>query len=301
MNKHFLTLMDYTPNEIRGLLTEAQNYKANRDAYRKNAPLHGKTLIMIFQKRSTRTRITTELAMTELGGYSLFLGVDDIHLGVNESLRDTASFLGRIGSAVLARVFDHADLDELAKYTGIPVINALSNKCHPLQALADLLTIKTHFPTLSKVKVAWVGDGNNVCQSIMVGCAKMGIDLTVASPRGYEPLEEVTSYCQKNTSTRITITNDPLEAVSAADVVVTDTFISMGQENEKPTKLEQFKGFTVDQKLVNHANPHYIFMHCLPRHQDEVTDDIFYSPHSVVFEEAENRLYTIAAVLQLLL
>ena len=299
--KSFLTLKDFSSAEIRVLLEEAKNFKNNREKLKKQAPLSGKTLIMLFQKRSTRTRVTTEVAMSDLGGKAINLGIEDIHLGSNESIRDTAQVLGRMTSGILARVYDHANLEELNKYAGVPVINGLSDKFHPLQALADLLTIETQFGTLANKTVGWVGDGNNVCHSLMIACAKMGLRMVIASPPGYEPLQDILSYCKEYAPNKIVITHDPTEAVSNANVVVTDTFISMGQETQKDEKLQQFQGFQVNSDLVQHANPNYIFMHCLPRHQEEVTDEIFYGPHSAVFDEAENRLYTVAAVLKKIL
>lgn len=294
--KSFLTLRDYSPDQIRSLLEEAKDFKVNRASYLPNAPLAGKSLVMIFQKRSTRTRVTTELAMTDLGGTRLFLGSEDIHLGVNETIRDTATVLGRVASGIMLRVFKHADLEEFDKYAGVPIINALSEKYHPLQGLADLMTIEAYLGEL-RGKVTWVGDGNNVCHSLMIGCAKMGLDMSVASPVGYEPHDEIYDYCKKIGSGEILVTNKPGDAVSGANVVVTDTFISMGQETQKEEKLNKFKEFRVTPKLVEKAAPEFIFMHCLPRHQEEVADEVFYGPHSVVFEEAENRLYTVAAVL----
>jgi len=295
--KSFLSLRDFTHEEIRFLLNEAKDFKLNREIYRKKAPLAGKTLIMIFQKRSTRTRVSAEIAMSILGGKSIFLGTEDIHLGVNESIRDTAITLGRMASAILMRVYNHKDLEEMSEYTGIPVINALSDLEHPLQGLADILTIETHLGTsLAGKKVAWIGDGNNVCHSLMIACAKIGLTMNVASPMGYEPLEEIINYCKRTTN--ILITSDPIEAIADADVVATDTFISMGQEDQREEKLKYFEGYQVNSELIKLANPDFIFLHCLPRHQEEVTDDIFYGPYSVVFEEAENRLYTIAALLK---
>ncbi len=299
--RHLITLKEFSSEEIRFLLDEAKDFKKDREIYRRNAPLFGRTLIMLFQKKSTRTRVSAELAMTDLGGNSIFLGREDIHLGVKESIRDTALVLGRMAAGIMARVYDHQDLDELAKYAGVPIINALSDKFHPLQSLADLYTIEDHFRTLDDKRVAWVGDGNNVCQSLMIACAKMGVPMQIASPPGYEPLKEVLQYCKEIASNEMTISHDPKKAVSDADVIVTDTFISMGQENQKEEKLKRFKGFQVTSALTKYAKPDYIFMHCLPRNHEEVTDEIFYGPHSVVFDEAENRLYTVAAVLKNLL
>jgi ornithine carbamoyltransferase len=298
--KSLLTLKDLSKDEIRFLLNESKTFKEKRLEFIKNQPLRGKTLGMIFQKRSTRTRVSTETAMVELGGHALFLGKDDIQLGVNESLSDTAQVLGRMVSGILARVFAHNDVELLAKYAGIPVINALSDQFHPLQGLADILTIEEHLGKLNNVKVAWIGDGNNVCHTLMIAAIKMGMQIHIAAPEGFKPNSTVTDYCMNNTtiSDQILITDDPITAIDQANVVVTDTFISMGQEAESQSKLKKFEGFQVNSDLVEHAKGDFIFMHCLPRHKEEVTDEIIYGPHSVVFDEAENRLHTVAAVLK---
>lgn len=301
--RSILTLKDLTKSEIRFLLDESLEFKKNRNKIIKTQPLLGKTLGMIFQKRSTRTRVSTETAMVELGGHALFLGKDDIQLGVNESLYDTAKVLGRMVSGILARVFNHEDVVALAKYSGIPVINALSDQYHPLQALADLLTIEEHLGRLEGIKIAWIGDGNNVCHSLMVTAVKMGINMSIATPEGYEPDPDVISYCRglQSQSGQISLTYDPFQSVKGANVVVTDTFISMGQEEQAKEKLEKFKAFQVNSSLTSYAKSDFIFMHCLPRHKEEVTDEVIYGPNSVVFDEAENRLHTVAAVLKNLL
>lgn len=272
------------------------DYKSNR----LNKLLEGKSLGMIFQKRSTRTRISTEVGMTFLGGHALFLGKDDIQLGENESLRDSSLVFSRFVDGVLARVFGHEIVEEMAKYSSIPIINALSDKYHPLQILADLLTIKEHFNEFSGLRLAWIGDGNNVCHSLMIACAKLGINMVVATPEGYKPNDEIFSYSveqSKLSECSLTWTSNPKDAARNADIIVTDTFISMGQEIEKKQKLIDFHGFQVNSELVTLAKPNYKFMHCLPRKKEEVTDDVFYSDHSIVFDEAENRLYTVMAVL----
>jgi ornithine carbamoyltransferase len=299
--RSLLTLKDLSTEEIRFFLDETKNIRKNREKLRNSAPLFGKSLIMLFEKRSTRTRVSTELAMSDLGGKSIILSLDDIHLGTNESIRDTATVLGRMASGILARVYRHEDLDELNNYANVPVINALSDKCHPLQGLADLFTIESHFKNTKEIKIAWVGDGNNVCHSLMIAAAKMDISITIASPSPHQPLQEVVDYCREIASANIAVVTDPREAISQANVIVTDTFISMGQEAQRESKLQLFHGYQVNTELAKHAKSDYIFMHCLPRHHEEVTDEIFYGPHSVVFEEAENRLYTVAAVLKNLL
>lgn len=301
--KSLITLKDLSADEIRFLLDEAINFKENREKIVQKRLMEGKTLGMIFEKRSTRTRVSTEAAMAELGGHALFLGKDDIQLGVNESLSDTAKVLGRMVTGVLARVFDHQTVETLAKHSGIPVINALSDRFHPLQGLADILTIEEHLGKLEGIKVAWVGDGNNVCHTLMIASIKMGMTMNIATPDDYQPDQDVIDYCKKNESTpnQITYTNNPIEAVKGANVVVTDTFISMGEEAETLEKLRKFKSFQVNLKMVKEADKNFIFMHCLPRHKEEVTDDVIYGEHSVVFDEAENRLHTVAAVLKNLL
>ena len=301
--KSLITLKDLSVDEIRFLLDEAKSFKENRSQIIQERLLEGKTLGMIFEKRSTRTRVSTEAAMAELGGHALFLGKDDIQLGVNESLSDTAKVLGRMVTGILARVFDHETVEVLASHSGIPVINALSDRFHPLQGLADILTIEEHLGKLEGIKVAWVGDGNNVCHTLMIASVKMGMTMSIATPDDYQPDQEVIDYCKKNAtkSNQISYTNDPLEAVKGANVVVTDTFISMGEEAETLEKLKKFKSFQVNLDMVKEADQNFIFMHCLPRHKEEVTDDVIYGEHSVVFDEAENRLHTVAAVLKNLL
>jgi ornithine carbamoyltransferase len=301
--KSLITLKDLSADEIRFLLDEAKNFKENREKIVQKRLMEGKTLGMIFEKRSTRTRVSTEAAMAELGGHALFLGKDDIQLGVNESLSDTAKVLGRMVTGDLARVFDHQTVETLAKHSGIPVINALSDRFHPLQGLADILTIEEHLGKLEGIKVAWVGDGNNVCHTLMIASIKMGMTMNIATPDDYQPDQDVIDYCKKNESTpnQITYTNNPIEAVKGANVVVTDTFISMGEEAETLEKLRKFKSFQVNLNMVKEADKNFIFMHCLPRHKEEVTDDVIYGENSVVFDEAENRLHTVAAVLKNLL
>ena len=298
--RHLLSLKDYTSEEIRYLLDESKKFKADFKAYKRNRVLDGFTLGMIFQKRSTRTRVSTETAMFFLGGHALFLGQDDIQLGAGESIKDTARVLSRMVDGILARVYAHEDVDILSKNSSIPVINALSDKYHPLQILADLLTIEEHKGKLAGLKLAWVGDGNNVCNSLLIGCAKMGIDMSVATPKGYEPSEEIVELAKniaEDNGVKIIISNDPVAVVTNADVVVTDTFVSMGEEAEAEKKLALFKKYIITKELVANAKSNYIFMHCLPYKHKEATEEVFESENSVVFDEAENRLHTVMAVL----
>ncbi|MBA7575747.1 Ornithine carbamoyltransferase [subsurface metagenome] len=298
--RHLLSLKDYTSEEIRYLLDESKKFKADFKAYKRNRVLDGFTLGMIFQKRSTRTRVSTETAMFFLGGHALFLGQDDIQLGAGESIKDTARVLSRMVDGVLARVYAHEDVDMLSKNSSIPVINALSDKYHPLQILADLLTIEEHKGKLAGLKLAWVGDGNNVCNSLLIGCAKMGMNMSVATPKGYEPSEEIVELAKdiaEDNGVKIIISNDPIATVTKADVVVTDTFVSMGEEVEAEKKLALFKEYVITEELVANAKSDYIFMHCLPYKHKEATEEVFESENSVVFDEAENRLHTVMAVL----
>lgn len=256
---------------------------------------------MIFQKRSTRTRVSTETGMSLLGGHALFLGPSDIQLGVNETMRDTASVLSRFNDIILARVYAHADILELAKYSSVPVINALSDLHHPLQTLADLMALQQHFGTdLSGKTVAWVGDGNNVLHDLMLGSVKMGMNVHIATPKGYEAdadiLAKTIDLSKENNCTVIT-TNVAEDAVKGADVVVTDTWVSMGQEEEYAKRIKEFEGYQVNAELMGKANPGAVFLHCLPRHPEEVTDEVIYSDASLVFPEAENRMWTVMAVM----
>ena len=298
--RSLLSLDDFTADEIRFLLDESKRLKADFKAYKRTKPLSGLTLGMIFQKRSTRTRVSTETAMYFLGGHAIFLSSADIQLGAGETIKDTARVLTRMVDGVLARVYSHNDVIELEKYATVPIINALSDKYHPLQILADLLTIEEHKGKLAGLKLAWVGDGNNVCNSLLTGCAKMGINMSVATPKGYEPpkdvIENAMDYADE-TGAKIVITNDPVAAVTNADVVVTDTFVSMGEEKEAAAKLKEFEKYVVTEELVDNAKSDYIFMHCLPYKHKEATEEVFESGNSVVFDEAENRLHTVMAVL----
>jgi ornithine carbamoyltransferase len=265
-------------------------------------PLDGKSMGMIFQNRSTRTRVSSETGFAMLGGHPLFLGSEDVQLGANESLLDTARVLSRFNSILLARVYAHSDIEELARESSVPVINALSDMYHPLQILADLLTLREHLGNdLTGLKVAWVGDGNNITHSLMVALPKFGIDLRVATPKGYAPHSDVVDlslkFAKENGSSKVNFTHDPLEAVAGADVVITDTWVSMGQEDEKKQRMEDFAGYQVTRKMMAAAAPDWKFLHCLPRKPEEVDDDVFYDEEkSLVWDEAENRMWTVMAV-----
>ncbi|MCJ1279712.1 ornithine carbamoyltransferase [Puttea exsequens] len=273
--------------------------------------LSGKTVAMTFNKRSTRTRISTEGAVAALGGHPMFLGKDDIQLGVNESLYDTTIVVSSMASAWFARVGPHSDVADIARNATVPVINALSDAFHPLQTIADFLTIYEAFGSsrtkkrsatpglgLEGLKIAWVGDANNVLYDLAIGAGKLGVDLAVATPKGYEIPTNMRELIQKSAADarlqgRLMETNVPEEAVKDAEIIVTDTWISMGQESEKEKKIKAFSGFQVTAALAERggAKPGWKFMHCLPRHPEEVDDAVFYSPRSLVFTEAENRLW----------
>ncbi len=296
--RNFISLTDYSGEEINKLIELSIDLKKKMKNGEIYTPMKGKSMAMIFQKRSTRTRVSTETGIAYLGGHPLFLSAQDIQLGKNETLRDTALVLSRFNSIILARVYEHSDIEELGKYSSVPVINALSNKNHPLQILADFMTIKEKFGKLKGLTLSWVGDGNNVLHSIMVAAPKVGINLRVATPEGYEPDEDIMQICKdeaKKNNTEFIYTHDPIEAVKNANIIVTDTWISM-HETENTEKLNKFNGFQVTMELGKHAANNWVFMHCLPRKQYEVNDEVFYSDRSIVFDEAENRMYTVMAV-----
>jgi ornithine carbamoyltransferase len=292
-------------DELNGLLQLSHDYKKTYQAADKRSapkPLTGDSVSMIFQKRSTRTRVSTETGMYLLGGHALFLGPQDIQLGVNESMKDTALVLSRFNSIILARVFAHADIQELAQHATVPVINALSDRHHPLQTLADLMALQQHFGMDLKGKtVAWVGDGNNVLHDLMYGATKLGMNLRIATPDGYEPNPDViritNGLITENGTLPMHTTTDASEAVKGADVVVTDTWVSMGQEDEYAKRVAEFEGYQVNADLMSKANPGAVFLHCLPRHPEEVSDEVFYSDASLIFPEAENRMWTVMAVM----
>ncbi|KAM8974965.1 ornithine transcarbamylase, mitochondrial [Pelodytes ibericus] len=303
--RDLLTLKNYTSEEIQYLLWVSADLKCRIKQNGEYVPLlQGKSLAMIFEKRSTRTRLSTETGWAVLGGHPCFLTTQDIHLGVNESLKDTARVLSGMTDAVLARVYQQSDLEVLAKEATIPIINGLSDSFHPVQILADYLTIQEHYGHLNGLTIAWIGDGNNILHSIMLSAAKFGMHLRIATPKGYEPDSSVMAAAEKFSKefgTKLFITNDPLKAATGANVLVTDTWVSMGQEAEKKQRLMDFKGYQITMQMGNVASPNWIFLHCLPRKPEEVDDEVFYSPKSLVFQEAENRKWTIMGVMVSLL
>jgi ornithine carbamoyltransferase len=267
--------------------------------------LKGKTLGMIFEKPSTRTRVSFEVGMWQLGGYALYLSAGDLQLGRGETIADTARTLSRYVNGIMARVFAHQTILDLIKYSRVPVINGLSDFTHPCQGLADLFTIYEKKGRLSGLRLAYVGDGNNVAHSLLYGCSKVGMDITLACPKGYEPDPEVVSKAKeegKGSGCKVKVTYDPKEAVQNADIVYTDVWASMGQEKEHEKRIKVFKPYQVNAKLVKEAKENYIFMHCLPAHRgEEVTDEVADSKNSVIFDQAENRLHTQKALMALIM
>jgi ornithine carbamoyltransferase len=302
--KHLLSLRDYSSTEIEEILDLAAQVKADPRAY--GDALKGRSLAMIFQKPSTRTRVSFEVGMSQLGGIALYLGANDIQLQRGESAADTAKVLSRYVDGIMARVFSHQDLLDLAKHATVPVINGLSDLLHPCQTLADYFTLRERRGTLRGLKIAYVGDGNNVCNELMVGAAKLGLTMAVATPAGYEPnqliVKSATREAQKSGAPTPIVTRDPRAAASGADVIYTDVWTSMGQEAEAEARTQAFEGFIVDADLMSVARPDAVFMHCLPAHRgQEVSAEVIDGPRSVVFDQAENRLHVQKAILMLLL
>lgn len=303
--KDFLTLMDISTEDIHYLLTLAKELKQKQLAGQLYTPLVGKTLAMIFEKPSTRTRVSFEVGMTQLGGSALYLNSNDLQLGRGETIADTARVLSQYVDAIMIRTFAHQKLEELAEYATIPVINGLTDDDHPCQALADLLTIYEVKNTLKGLKLAYVGDGNNVAHALMIAAAKVGMDCVIACPAGYEPKEKYVNAAMqigKQTGANVAVTHDPVEAVTNADIIYTDVWTSMGQEQESEQRLAVFQPFQVNCELAKHAKPDYMFLHCLPAHRDEeVTADVIDGPNSFVFQQAGNRLHVQKAILLSLL
>ncbi len=303
--KDLISLHDLTSEEIQDLLKLGLKLKAEQKQGIPHPLLKGKTLGMIFTKSSTRTRVSFEVGMTQLGGYPLFLSSNDIQLGRGESIHDTAKVLERFLDGIMIRTYAHSDVVELAEEANIPVINALTDLLHPCQVLADLMTAYEHKGKLEGLKFAYVGDGNNMAHSIMYGCAKAGLDCAIAAPKGYECDPEVVANAKddfKKSGRSLILTEDPIEAVKNADIVYTDTWVSMGQEAEKAERLKIFTPYTVDGKLFAHAKEDAVFMHCLPAYRGyEVTEEVIDGPRSVIFDEAENRLHAQKAVMATLM
>jgi ornithine carbamoyltransferase len=308
-NKDILSLQDLSSEEIFSILRlsgDLKNELKNGDGEKASQLLKGKVLGMIFQKPSTRTRVSFETGIFQLGGNALYLSTNDMQLSRGESIEDTGRTLSLYVNCIIARVYEHADLQILANSASIPVINGLSNTFHPCQILADLLTIQEHKKKMKGLNLAWIGDGNNVCNDLLLGCAKTGINMMAACPRGYEPLEQIVRLAkeeERKTGVEITITDDPLQATKDADIIVTDTFLSIGKDQEKTTREEAFlPRYQVNSDLLKNAKRDVIFMHCLPaKRGQEVTSEVIDGSASVIWDEAENRLHVQKALMCMLM
>ena len=286
--RHFLSIPDFETDDLYRLLDRAHRLKSGEEA---GKPLAGRTLGMIFQKSSTRTRVSFEAGMYQLGGHALFLSARDLQLGRGEPIRDTARVLSRYIDGIMIRTFDQNDLVELARYGTIPIINGLTDLLHPCQVMADVMTMQEAFGRdLAGRKVAWIGDGNNMANSWLNAAYRFGLEVRIATPAGYEPDAEILERARGSAS--VVVTNDPREAAAGADVVTTDVWASMGQEEEQEERLAAFRGFQVNADLMEATADESIFLHCLPAHRgEEVTEEVVEGPRSRVFDEAENRLH----------
>ena len=302
--QHLVTLTTYSRADIHEIFDLAARMKADRAAYRD--ALRGKSLAMIFEKPSTRTRVSFEVGMYQLGGHALHLSANDIQLRRGESVADTARVLSRFVDGIMARVFSHEDLVEMSRNSTVPVINGLSDLLHPVQALADFFTLREKRGNLEGAKLAYVGDGNNVCHALMLAAVKLGVGMAAATPRGYEPnqliLKSATREAQKLGVPAPTVTTDPMAAVEGADAIYTDVWTSMGQEKESEARVKAFQGYMVTGAMMAAAKPGAVFLHCLPAHRgEEVSAEVMDGPRSVVFDQAENRLHVQKALLMQLL
>ncbi len=300
--KDIVCIFDLSRSEIEEILSLAGELKDKLKRKEKFTPLAGKTLAMIFEKQSLRTRVTFETGMTQLGGHAVFLTPNDINMGVRESVADTARNLERIVDGIMARTFSHEVIVDLAREASIPVINGLSDRLHPCQGLTDCFTIQEKLGSLSGAKLAFLGDGNNVAHSLIYACARLGMDFSIACPPGYEPLPEIVAEAQAETESTIAVTHDVAEALEGADAVYTDTWASMGQEDEAAERRKIFAPYQLNRNALGMAKPDALVMHCLPAHRgEEITDEVMDGPQSVVYDQAENRLHTQKAIMTLLM
>lgn len=302
--RHFLTLQDYSAEEIWEILGTTKEVKSKPEKYSNR--LVGKSVLLLFQKASTRTRVSFEVAVRQLGGFPISLGWGEAQLGRGETVADTTRVLSRYVQCIVARVYQHSDLLEMASHADIPIVNALSDLYHPCQIVADLFTIWEHFGSLKYLKLAYIGDANNVCNSLLIGCSKIGVDIAVACPHEYGPKDKILNLAienaEKNTSS-VKVSTDPFDAVKGAHVVYTDVFVSMGFEEERTKRLKVFlPNYQVTTDLFRYASDDAVLMHCLPAHRgEEVTDEVIDGPRSIVWDQAENRLHTAKAILAYIL
>jgi ornithine carbamoyltransferase len=299
VKKDLISINDLTADEIKSIFALAGKLKKNPSGYSRS--LSGKTLALLFQKPSNRTRVSFEVGMCQLGGHGIYLGPDEIKLGVREAIRDVARTLSRYVDGIVLRTFAHNNVLEMAEYSSVPIINGLSDFSHPCQALADIYTVIEKGKEVDKTTFVYVGDGNNVCNSLIYVCAKLGINMRIAAPHGYEPDRKLVSEASELAASRgssIELFRDPFKAAAGADVIYTDVWASMGQEKEKAKRKKAFKGFQVNGRLLASAKKDALVMHCLPAHRgEEITDEVLDGRHSVVFDEAENRMHVQKAVL----
>ena len=297
--RSFTRVADFTSAELELVLDLASRLKET--PREEQVVLPGRSLGMIFQKPSTRTRVSFEVGIAQLGGYALYLRADDLQLGRGETIRDTATVLSRYLDAIMIRTFAQSDVEELAEHANIPVINGLTDATHPCQALADMLTIRERLGRLEGVRVVYLGDGNNVCASLMVAASRLGSSFVAATPVGYEPDEHAVATA-RSSGGEVEVINDPTEAVRGADVLYTDVWTSMGQEDEREHRLNDLAGFGITQELLTHAGNGAIVLHCLPAHYgEEITEDVLYGPQSAVWDQAENRLHAQKALMALVI
>ncbi|MDO5843712.1 MAG: ornithine carbamoyltransferase [Methanocorpusculum sp.] len=299
--RNFLSITDLSEEEYEDILTLAARLKRQRYACVPHPLLAGKTLAMIFEKASTRTRISFDVGMHELGGYAIYLNSKDTQMGRGETIPDTARVMSRYVHGAIMRTYKHETITEFAKYATIPVINALSDKEHPCQIMADSLTLKEKFGDLNGLKIAWIGDGNNVCNSLIMASVQTGMEIAVSTPKGYEPDPMAIKFANDNGG-KVIVYDNPKKAAKDAHAIYTDTWISMGEEEIKDTKLKDFVGYQLDMPLLKSAADDAIVLHCLPAHRgEEITDEVIDSMQSGVWDQAENRLHAQKAILALLL
>ncbi|MDX6401832.1 MAG: ornithine carbamoyltransferase [Gaiellaceae bacterium] len=299
--RSFTRVADWSRDELLEVLDLANDLKRLQQAGEEHHLLPGRTLGMIFQKPSTRTRVSFEVGIYQLGGTGLYLSAGDLQLGRGETIKDTAVVLSRYLDAIMIRTFAQSDVEELAANATIPVINGLTDSSHPCQALADVMTIRERFGRLEDLKVVYLGDGNNVCASLMVACAKLGMDFVAATPPGYRPDDEVVKIARAEGGS-VELMNDPASAVEGANVLYTDVWTSMGQEDERKKRVQDLAGYGIDQELLARAGTDAIVLHCLPAHYgEEITEDVLYGPQSAVWDEAENRLHAQKALMALVI
>ncbi len=302
MKKDLLKLLDLSKEDITRILNTADQLKYEKKHGVTQDYLKGKTLAMIFEKNSTRTRVSFETGMFQLGGHALFLSGKESQIGRGEPVADTARVLSRYCDGIMIRTFGQDEVEELARYAGIPVINGLTDFCHPCQVLADLLTVREHKAVLEGLKLCYIGDGNNMANSLIVGGLKMGMEVSVACPEGYDPAPQVLDFAKSDSAHKFSLFRTPQEAAAGADVVFTDVWASMGQEEEKAVREKAFQGFCVDAGLMALTNPGCMVQHCLPAHRgEEITAEVFEAHAQEIFDEAENRLHAQKAVMYLLM